>query len=173
MQEGDNRFEKQKAIKIVECHDKEDEHLSKYYNYIKREFEGEIPWLDRLDIDNGHPLLILSGNELVGGVLSFDESPENEEILKMKENMIGVGGMYSSCLYILEEFRGKGLWKELMRTEIEKAAVNDSFVWGVVSHAHLLELYKTLGAEVFNLENGLFLVKFTMENLLKVEDKEK
>lgn len=164
-----NRSEEYNDIKIVEVHDKEDKHLLKYHKCVKREFEEEIPWLKNFDLNVAKSLLILNSAELAGGVLSFDESPESEEILKVKEKMIGVGGIYSSCLYILEPFRGRGLWKELMRREIETAS--DSFVWGVVSHEHLIGLYKTLGAEIFDLENGLFIVKFTKEALLKAENK--
>lgn len=168
----ESKFEKIKQdVELLENLDSEDPRLVQYFKSLETIFHGQIPWLDKERLAKANASLLSVDQNIAGGVLSFAECPETQEILQVKEKLLGPGGIFLSCLYIDDNYRGRGLWKKLIKKEIDKADINNTFVWGLTNNTKLADLYKdALGAEIHDINNGLYLVKFTKDNYLKIED---
>lgn len=175
MREDLPKFESlKKQIKLLENLDPEDPRLLEYFEEIKKTFTGQIPWLEKSDLSQAKTALLSVDEKIAGGMLTLEKCPENQKIQEDKEKLLGPGGVFASCLYINELFRGQGLWKNLLKAEIDRADELNTFVWGVVGEPHLLDLYtKYFGAEVHALSGGLHLVKFTKNNYISIENGKK
>lgn len=148
-----------KENQFLENLDPKDPKLLEYLGEIKNAFK-EIPWIATHDLTKANALLIAIKEELAGGILAFSEAPESDVILNSKEKLLGPGGLFLSCLYIKEKFRGRNLWRDLLEEEIDRADKLGTYIWGVVSNKGLLDLYKRIfNLEIFDLNNGLYLVK--------------
>lgn len=143
---------------LIEQPDASDPRLLEYVGHIREIFGAAIPWMDGFDVMTANATLLTEKGELVGGILAIDPSPESRDVIAAKERFFGSGGIFITCLYLKEEFRGRGLWKRLIRHQIEKAEALDGFAWGIVADRALVDLYQAgFEIETHEIKDGILL----------------